>query len=320
MASNKRFLFFLKFACSAGLIWLIAHNIDFDDAIDRFASLTVSAIAAFLALTFLLVVNNTLRWRVVLSAIGVHLPFGKAFNFILIGLFFNQTLPSSVGGDAVRIYLAYKHGLRAGSAINSVLLERITTISGLILLVLATQPFLLARIGDNHLGLIFPALAVAAVAGVIVLMCFDKLPNRVRHWRVAAGMSKLAEDTRKLFSTPRHSVPAIILGATGFTIISLMIFVIAESLDIAVTVLDCLVLFPPVMLITMIPISIAGWGVREGAMVVVFGFIGVPQADALVLSVLIGLLFILISLPGGLIWLVGGHRRKELTENFPPDS
>lgn len=317
---NRRFLISLKFALSVALIWLVARNINADDAIERFANLTVTAVAIFLVLAFLLAVNNTIRWRAVLSAIGTSLPFAKTLNLILIGIFFNQTLPSSIGGDAVRIYLAYKHGLNVNSAINSVMLDRITTMCGLTLLVLVSQPFLLARIGDNHMGLVFPALAVAMVAGVIMLMFLDRLPGRVRHWRLIGGLAKLAQDTRMLISTPRFSLVAVTLGAVGFAIISLMVFVIAEALKIGVTFLDCLVLVPPVILVTTIPISIAGWGVREGAMVFAFGLIGVPTADALILSVLIGLLFILVSLPGGVIWLLGGHRRKELPEEYPTAS
>ncbi|MDA1326933.1 MAG: lysylphosphatidylglycerol synthase transmembrane domain-containing protein [Proteobacteria bacterium] len=283
---NRKFLFSLKFVFSAAMIWLVAHNIDFDDAIGRFAQLTASAVLLFAALVFVLIVNNTMRWKVVLSAIGASLPFGKAFTLNLIGLFFNQTLPSSVGGDAVRIYLAYKHGLTLTSAINGVMLDRVTSMCGLILLALVGQFFLFDRIGDRNVGLVFSALAVAAVAGVVVLMFLDRFPGRIRHWRLVSGLAKLSRDTKMLFSATRYSVFAVTLGSVGFILISLMVFVIAQALNIGVTVFDCLLLVPPVMLTTAIPLSIAGWGVREGAMVFAFGLIGVPTSDALILSVL----------------------------------
>ena len=298
------------------MIWLVAHNIDFDDALERFAQLTASAVLIFVALVFVLIVNNTMRWKVVMLAIGASLPFGKALTLNWIGQYFNQTLPSSVGGDAVRIYLAYKHGLALTSAVNGVMLDRVTSMCGLILLALVSQLFLFDRIGDRNLGLILIALAVAAVAGVVVLMFLDRFPGRIRHWRLVSGLAKLSRDTKMLFSAPRYSVFAVTLGAVGFILISLMVFVIAKALNIGVTVFDCLLLVPPVMLTTAIPLSIAGWGVREGAMVFAFGLIGVPASDALVLSVLVGLLSLLISLPGGLIWLLGGHRHKGVTEEI----
>ncbi|HEC14310.1 MAG TPA: UPF0104 family protein, partial [Rhodospirillales bacterium] len=89
-------------------------------------------------------------------------------------------------------------------------------------------------------------------------------------------------------------------------------FVLALGLGLDVTFVDCLVLFPPVLLVTTLPISIAGWGVREGAMVAAFGLVGVPAEGALVLSILFGLLSIAISLPGGVIWLMSQDRKEKI--------
>jgi uncharacterized membrane protein YbhN (UPF0104 family) len=71
-----------------------------------------------------------------------------------------------------------------------------------------------------------------------------------------------------------------------------------------VTLVDCLVLVPPVILVATLPISIAGWGAREVAMVTVFGLIGVPSAQATALSVLFGVATLATALPGGLFWLM----------------
>ena len=72
--------------------------------------------------------------------------------------------------------------------------------------------------------------------------------------------------------------------------------------------LDCLVLIPPVVLVSTIPISIAGWGVREAAMITLLALVGVAKADAFVLSVLFGLLTFGLSLPGGIVWIIGGYK------------
>ena len=88
----------------------------------------------------------------------------------------------------------------------------------------------------------------------------------------------------------------------------LVIWLIAESIAADLSLLHCIVLVPPVILISMIPISIAGWGVREGAMVVALGFVDVPAADALVISLAFGILLIAAGLPGGVLWLLSGQR------------
>ena len=72
--------------------------------------------------------------------------------------------------------------------------------------------------------------------------------------------------------------------------------------------LDCLVLIPPVVLVSTIPISIAGWGVREAAMITLLALVGVAEADAFVLSVLFGLLTFGLGLPGGIVWIIGGYK------------
>jgi hypothetical protein len=96
----------------------------------------------------------------------------------------------------------------------------------------------------------------------------------------------------------------------GHINLALLIWVLALGLQAKVTVVDCLVLVPPVVLVATLPISIAGWGAREVAMVTLFGFIGVPAAQSTVMSVLFGLSGILISLPGGLFWLFAKNRKQ----------
>jgi len=95
---------------------------------------------------------------------------------------------------------------------------------------------------------------------------------------------------------------------------------LVRGLDLPVTWVDCLALIPPVILATTLPISIGGWGVREGAMVVALGAIGVPAEGALVLSVVVGLVGMASALPGGLIWLLGGDRRMGVVPDPAADA
>jgi uncharacterized membrane protein YbhN (UPF0104 family) len=318
MAAKKWASFALKLLVSAILIGLLARSIDWRLAADRLAELAPAALAAAFALFVVLLVVNTVRWRIVMSAIGRALGFARTFRILYIGMFFNQTLPSSIGGDAFRVYLVHKNGIDLGGAITGIMLERVVTLMGLILLVVVTQPVVLARIGDHPAGWVFPALAGLAVLGVIVLMMLDRLPSRWLEWKPMQALVRLARDTRRLFLSPSYAVSSIALGFVGFSLVSGIAFVLARALGIDITLVDCLVLIPPVMLVTTLPISVAGWGVREGAMVTALGFIGVNSTDALLLSVLFGLLGIIVALPGGLVWLAGGERRKEVAEEVAP--
>ena len=315
--SRSIIFFIFKLTVSAVLIRFLATNFDFGKSAEKLLGADGAGIGfAILVLGFLLV-NNTARWRVVMLAIQAVLDVRTTFRLLYIGVFFfNQTLPSSVGGDAFRMYLGRKEGLPLAAAINGVMLERVATLTGLIFLVVVTQPLLLSRLGDHPATFVFPVLAVLAVAGIALLMLLNGLSEPFQRHKFIRGVAKLATDTKKLFLSPGRALLAVGLGVTGNVLLAVATFFLAQSIGVAVTVLDCLVLMPPVILITTIPISIAGWGVRESAMVAIFGFISVVQEDAIALSLLFGLVNAVVSLPGGLLWILNGYKRSDVREKM----
>ena len=306
---KKNWLYFLlKLTVSCVLIIYILSNFQVEQLFHRLEDIELWHLFSATMIFVLLMFNNTLRWYIVINAIGSALPYKTSFKIFYIGLFFNQTLPSSVGGDAVRMYLANKEGLSLTSAINSVLLERIATLLGLIILVVICQPLLTSKMGGDHTQLIFPLLFTLSVTGIICLMFLDRLPEKLTRFRILAGISTLGRSAKKLFLSPANAARSIILGITGNIILSLIVFLLSQSLFLDLSFLDCLVLIPPVVLVSTIPISIAGWGVREAAMITLLALVGVAEADAFVLSVLFGLLTFGLSLPGGIVWIIGGYK------------
>lgn len=144
-------------------------------------------------------------------------------------------------------------------------------------------------------------------------MVLDRLPVSFHRWRLIRGLAALATDTRRVFLAPGPAFRVLGWAAAGHVNLTLGVYSIALGLDLDVTLLDCLALIPPVILITTLPISIAGWGVREGAMVAAFSLIGVAAEGALALSLLFGLLVVVTSLPGGVIWLLSGDRSTDMS-------
>lgn len=317
---KKRLPLALKFLVSGLLIWFLLANVDLDAAKERVLAIAPGMVALATAIFLVQLVIGAMRWRAVLDAIGAPLPFARAVRFFFIGAFFSQTLPSSVGGDAVRIYKTWRAGLTLGAAVNGVMLERIAAVVALVALVAATQPFFLPRVGEDTAGWIISAVALsvaATVAGMVVLLVLDRLPVSLRGWRLVRGLARLGVDARKVFLVPRAAGKALGWGVAGHVNLTLGIYVLALGLKLDVTWVDCIVLFPPALLLTTLPISIAGWGVREGAMVAVFALVGVPTDGALVLSILFGLLDALISLPGGIVWVLSGDRRADVIAAAP---
>lgn len=307
----------LKLGVSGFLIWYLLSAFDVGAAWERAQGIEPGMAALAGGVLCLQIAIGAERWAVVIRAIGAAMHYLKALQILYIGLFFSLVLPSSVGGDAIRMWKARAAGLDLAGAVNSVMLERAATVLGLLALVTATQPLLFSRIGDSPVRWVFPLLTVVGVAGVILLMQLDRLPESLRRWRVVRGLAYLAADTRRVFLSPSNASQALAWSVAGHVNLSITIWLLAQALDVEVSLIDCLVLFPPVILATIIPVSIAGWGVREGAMVTVFGLAGVPADAALLLSIAFGVLNMAMCLPGGLVFLLSGDRRV-LTER--PDA
>lgn len=297
-----------KIAVSALLIWWLFRDKDLHGEMARVmaADAAPMAFAAFLSLVQVVAVS--LRWKLVLTGIGALLPFGQVLRFFYISSFFNQALPASVGGDAVRVYKAHRAGLGLGVAFNSALLDRVSALIAVVLMMAVTLPFLFARIDDPTARLAIGAMIALAMGGIVVLMVLDKLPTALHHWRVVRVLATLGADARRIFFTLDHTPRIMVVAVLGHTIMALSVWNLAVALKIDLAALDCVLLFPPVILISSLPVSIAGWGVREGAMVAIFAFVGVPEGAALVLSILFGLMTIAVNLPGGALWLAEGGR------------
>ncbi len=314
--SKKQLAQALKFGVSGVLIWyLLSYKVDLDAAKARLIEVELDMVFLAAALLLVQAAICVMRWGAVLEAIREPLGFIKALKLFLIGSFFSQALPSSVGGDAVRVYKAYHGGLSLSGAVNGVMLERAATVVVIVPLVAALMPLFLTGVDDQAGTWILSTLvpfAVAAVGGLALLMFLDRLPEGLMRWRIVRGLSYLATDTRRLFLAPRHAAKALGWAAVGHANLALAIVVLARGLDIDVTWIDCLVLMPLVLLVTTVPVSIGGWGVREGAMVFAFGLIGVSEHSAFALSFLFGLLVVAASIPGGVIWLMSGERRADV--------
>lgn len=302
---------FVKLAISAVLIWLVTRNFDGDALWRSAVSADLRYLFAAAALLAVLMLIQAWRWTFVIRAIESSMPLGSAFKHVLIGNFFNQTLPSSIGGDAVRIWRVYKEGHTLSAAFNSVVLDRLSALAALCLMAAVGQPAIFDLIGDNPARWAVPVILVGAGFAYICLMSFDRLPEAVFQWDATRGIARLSQDARRVFLRLQSLIPIVVISVFIHASVAYTVYLIALATGIGVTLLHCLILVPLVILVSMIPISIAGWGVREGAMVTAFGFVGVAAEDAFVLSVLFGFTVMIVGIPGGILWFLSGRKAVE---------
>jgi hypothetical protein len=147
------------------------------------------------------------------------------------------------------------------------------------------------------------AVLAAGLLGFVALLLLDCLPQFLLRLRLVAPLAALSRETRRLFMEPGRSVAVLALSAVtmGFTILGFKL--VADGVGNRLSLGNWIMIVPPVMLIQLLPISLAGWGVREAVLVVALASFGVSAEAALATSVLLGLCLIASGLPGGLIWL-----------------
>lgn len=308
---KRWFPWIIKGGISFGLIAWVLSKVDMAAAWAEAKSIDPAMAVLAVVLMVFQIGLGAVRWGLVLRSLSAAFHWLQTVSVYYVGVFFSIVLPGAVGGDAVRMWFARKNGLTLGAAFNSVALERAVTVFGLVLLVCLTQPILMMRLPDLPGAWVFPMLLAVCVLGILTLATLDKLPQSLHRWRVMRGLAVLAADTRKLFFHPGYSLATLVVALIGHINLSMAVYVLAVGLGLDVHALDCLVLVPPVILIMTLPISIAGWGLRETAMVTAFGFVGIPDSSALVLSILFGIVTMLTALPGGLVFLLAGGRKME---------
>ncbi|MBL8831800.1 MAG: flippase-like domain-containing protein [Rhodospirillales bacterium] len=296
---KKLLVFSLKLAVSLGLIAWLAARVDLSPLAARFAGAhagwTAAALAAFAAQLLV----AALRWQRIQRAMGAPLSVRDAIELALVGQFFSQTLPSAIGGDAVRAALAARRGIPAARAASGVLVDRGTALVVLVGIVGASLPLTVSLVSDPALPAALGLLVAATAAGLAALpFAARRLPGA---GRIAGFAKDVAGDLRAALGRADivASAAAVHLGVVA------TVWLLAKALGVEAGFAACLVLVPPIVLLTTLPVSLAGWGVREGAAVAGFALVGVPAGDALALSVAFGLAQIAAGLPGLVLWLKG---------------
>lgn len=292
--SNRRMILFLaKAGVTAVVIWWILQFVDFGRTLSLLRAVDPVPLIAALLVLLVQAAAGALRWREIVILQGGRLGLMRSMNLFFLGTFFNQTLSSTIGGDAVRVWRLRAAGVTLGRAAGGVALERL---AGLLTLgVLAAAALPLAQ-GPALAALSLLVGGCVFVAGLIALGVRIGSPGSP--WR------RIMEDAH-----------AVLLSRGGMVVLCLSIFIhlsgalalwcVAWGVGLDVPLLPCLVLVPPAMLVATLPISLGGWGVREGVLVAAFGIIGVSADAALAVSVAFGILVMASGVAGLMVWFAG---------------
>jgi uncharacterized membrane protein YbhN (UPF0104 family) len=308
MTLSRRTLLPFKFAVSAVLIAVVFRNIDLDSFSERFAGQSSGWLIAAAAVIMAQILLAALRWDQIIKGVGARVPIEAVARVTYIGTFFNSWLLGNIAGDAARAVLVPEGGIGRTKIIYSVLFDRVTTLAGLAFIIL---PVIALNMGPLARSIpVFASLAVAILPFIgltaIGLMAIG-LTAPTFGGRATAMRSRIRElglTWMRLCHAPGRLGAALVIAAASQIAIPLVAYGLARAQHLDVAFVDFLILIPPVVLLSALPISIGGWGVRENAMIIALAPIGVTASSALLISVELALLSMLLSLPGGAIWLL----------------
>ena len=300
----------VKILVSAALLYLALRNVNLMDLTSRINNrASLGWIGLAIIVTLLQIFIGVLRWREVSAECNAPLTIMLAMRFNMIGTFFNQTLPSSIGGDAVRLWLVARAGAGWRAATYSIFVDRAIGLIALAIIIVASLPWSYNLIADAQGRWALLLVDFAALAGGLGFLLFGKLRwSWLKHWWVTHHIHACALIAdRVIFSRDRG--PKVALLSLFVHVLAVVIaWCVVKAIAAPVGFGAIFQLIPPVMLITMLPISIAGWGVREATMGLAFGYAGLVANEGVKVSLLFGAVSFIVGAFGGLVWILSPEK------------
>ncbi|HTS42718.1 MAG TPA: lysylphosphatidylglycerol synthase transmembrane domain-containing protein [Xanthobacteraceae bacterium] len=294
-----------KIAISGALLYFALARVDPSAIGHRLKQADAGWLVALVCVLLFQLLFAALRWQ----QIGLHgeapLPFMRALRYTLVASFFNQTLPSTIGGDAARIWLLARTGAGWKAASYSVIVDRVIGLMVLVAIVIVCLPWLLDLVRDP-LGRTSLLLANgAAFLGTIAFLLIGlERWTLLQRWWITRHISGAAAVALKVLGSG-SGVAGVVLPSIAIHVLTVAaVWCAARAVSAPLEFWQALLLVPTVILIATVPISIAGWGVREGAMMTAFTFAGLTAADGLIVSVLYGAGLFAVGAIGGAIWIL----------------
>jgi glycosyltransferase 2 family protein len=255
------------------------------------------------------------RWQMFLSVKHIQVPLKSLFSFYMVGMFLNNFLPGAVGGDVVKAADLYRLTKQGNFAISSVFLERFTGLVGLTIIGVFATILCFRSIESLVVMASVVCTALFLFSVTLVLWCEPLMlwVIRISDWLLPAVVGKkFASLYEALHSYKQH--PKVMYKAVALSVVLQLMFALyyglfAWQLGIDVDLAYFVLFLPAITLITMLPLSIGGLGVREALMVVLFAQVGVGSAEILSISLTVHVVNIGLSLFGGLIFAL----RKPVT-------
>lgn len=309
-----------KLLVSGCLLGLLFWRVDRAAFLRSVEALPVSVFVGCVGLYTLGYVISTLRWQRLLAAEGIHLSLWRLILVYFEAAFFNLFLPTLIGGDIVRGYTIYRLTRGHDASIASILVDRLSGFAAMVVIALVALAVAYRRLQDPQVtGMIL------AVAGAFVLAMTLLLNDRMKSGatgilrlvglvRFQAKIQGMVEAIHRYRRHHQALGQALVLSGVLQALIIVTYYLIGTSLNLGVPLGYFFLFVPLITVMAMLPVSVAGLGVREGGVVYFFAKVGVEPAVALSMSLVWFSLSLAVSSLGGLAFLLDTHAAKRLED------
>ena len=302
----------IKILISAALLYLALRKVNFADLASRINIASLGWIGLAIAATFFQIFIGALRWREISADCDAPLTTTQATRFNLIGTFFNQTLPSSIGGDAVRLWLVARGGAGWRAATYSIFVDRAIGLIALAVVIVASLPWSYRLIDDPHGRSALLFVDFAALAGGVGFLILGRLDwPWLKRWWATHHLHACSVIANRVICSRVRGPKLAVLSLLVHVLAVVIAWCVVRSIAAPIGFRQVFQLIPPVMLITMLPISIAGWGVREATMGLAFGYAGLVTSEGVNVSLLFGAVSFIVGAFGGLVWIFSAEKAAQ---------
>lgn len=317
---RKRLLWIAKAAVTLGVVYWLVSSVDLE-TVGRTLTRTNHAylLLSCLILTAVIVVG-CLRWRMLIGHLGLVIPLRQALLSYYVGMFFNNFLPTGVGGDLARtVHLNLRgHGLKP--LISSALADR--TIGLAVMLLLGAVSLVLSpelRLDPDRKLYLAGLIALGLAGGALLFWYSDRLPfenlsRRYRHTRLRRGLIEIVHMVFAYRTALGRVFLALLLSVVMQSLVIVTYYLLARGVGIELSLITFFSFVSMVQVAASLPISLGGLGVREGVLVALLAGVGVDIQLGVALSLLFLLALWLCSLPGAAVLVFARMRRTATKE------
>lgn len=308
-SAGKAWRFGLKLAVSIALLTFLFVRTDLHAIGTLFGSLRIPVFFGSILLYLVTQLLSTIRWRCLLRAEKIHLPLWRLVLLYYEGMFFNLMLPTAIGGDLVRGYQVSRLTERREASMASILVERLSGYTALTIIACIAIVPAYAHVHDPLIVWLTVGSAVGMI-GLIASLLSDRLQTLFFRLLHGVGLGRFHDAIHRLYEAVQQywTHRRALLFALGLSLIlqSLIItifYLISQALNLSVPFHYFFLFVPLISVISMLPISVAGLGLREGSAIYLFAKVGLDSASALSLSLLWFTVTALCSGLGGVVFL-----------------